>query len=195
MFWAQIKTSPMGHPMTSTFTRERRLWTAAALIILVIYFALGLTVEWLRLLQDSGWGAGVFLLGCLILLVSLVTRGITAIPNRKEVAVAVGIVILYSVTLSYIEHPEERIHVIMYGVVALLIYAALLERSVRGRKITTVSIVVVAVTTALGSIDEVLQFVLPNRVFDVHDILYNILASILAVISNGCLRWVRGQSV
>lgn len=185
----------MGHRMTFAFTREQRLWTAAALIVLAIYFTLGLTVEWLRLLQASGWGAGVFLLGCCLLLVSVVTRGMTAIPNRKEVAVAVGIAILYSVTLSYIEHPEERIHVIMYGVVALLIYAALLERSVYGKRITTIPIVVVAVTAALGSIDEVLQLILPNRVFDVHDILYNILASVMAVISNGSLRWMRGQSV
>ncbi|MXZ16961.1 MAG: hypothetical protein F4069_00825 [Rhodothermaceae bacterium] len=181
--------------MTFAFTRERRLWTAAALIVLAIYFTLGLTVEWLRLLQASGWGAGVFLLGCCVLLVTVVTRGMMAIPSRKEVVVAIGIAILYSVTLSYIEHPEERIHVIMYGVVALLIYAALLERSVPGKRITTVSIVVVAVTTALGSIDEVLQLILPNRVFDVQDILYNILASVMAVISNGSLRWVRGQSV
>ncbi|MCY3629574.1 MAG: VanZ family protein [Bacteroidota bacterium] len=185
----------MDHRMTFAFTRERRLWTAAVLIVLAIYFTLGPAVEWLRLLQASGWGTGVFLLGCCLLLVFIVTRGMTAIPSREEVTVAIGIAILYSVTLSYIKHPEERIHVIMYGVVALVIYAALLERSVHGGRISTVSIVVIAVTTALGSIDEVLQFVLPNRVFDVHDILYNILASVMAVISNGSLRWVRGQSV
>ena len=185
----------MGHRMTFASTRERRLWTATVLIVLAIYFTLGLAVEWLRLLQASGWGAGMFLLGCCLLLVFVVTRGMTAIPSRKEVAVAIGIAILYSVTLSYINHPEERIHVIMYGVVALLIYAALLERPMNGRRISTAAIVVIAITTALGSIDEVLQLVLPNRVFDVHDILYNVLASVMAVISNGSLRWVRGQSV
>lgn len=185
----------IGHWMTFAFTRERRLWVATVLVVLTIYFTLGLTVGWLRLLQASGWGTGVFLLGCCLLLVFVVTRGMTVIPSGKEVAVAIGIAILYSVTLSYIEHPEERIHVIMYGVVALLIYAALLERSVHGGRFSLASILVVAITTALGSIDEVLQLVLPNRVFDVHDILYNILASVMAVISNGALRWVRGQSV
>lgn len=185
----------MNHRRIFVSTRERRLWTVTVLTVLAIYFTLGMAVEWFRLLQASNWGTSVFLLGCCLILVFMVTRGVTKIPNWKEIAVAVGIALIYSVTLAYIKHPEERIHVIMYGVVALLIYAALLERSVYEGRVSTIPIVVIAVTTALGSIDELLQLVLPNRVFDVYDMLYNTLASVMAVVSNGLLRWVRGQSV
>ncbi len=181
--------------MRPATTRERCLWVVTVFTVLTIYFTLGFAVKWFRFLQASGWGDGIFLLGCGLILVFIVTRGMTVIPNWKEMVVALGIAVFYSVTLAYIRYPEERIHVIMYGVVALLIYAALLERSAYGGRITTISIVVIAVTTALGAMDELLQLVLPNRVFDVHDILYNTLASVMAVISNGTLRWVRGQSV
>ncbi len=181
--------------MKSISTREKRLWAAVGLIVFIIYFTLGLVVETLQSFQASGWGKPVFWAGCVIALVSVVTKGGSVVPNRNEILIAIGIAILYSVVLSNIEHSEERIHVIMYGVVALLIYAALLERSGNSRRFSKASIVVIVITTAIGAIDEMLQWGMPNRVFDVYDILYDTLASVMAVISNGSLRWIRGQSV
>ena len=47
-------------------------------------------------------------------------------------------------------------------------------------------------TTILGLVDECLQLALPDRVFDVRDILYDALAAAMAVMANASLRWARG---
>ena len=115
----------------------------------------------------------------------------TVLPRWPEIVVGVGVAVIYSFTLMSIAKPEERMHLIVYGIVALLIYAALLERSAFGRTIPASSIVVVMVTTGLGLVDECLQLASPDRVFDVRDILYDALAATMAVIANASLRWAR----
>ena len=172
--------------------REKRLWVVACLVVLAIYSTLGVVADWLRLLQNSGWGSEVFLFGCCLIFVFVVTQGMTVVPGWKEIIVALGVAVVYSLVLETIDYPEERIHVILYGVVALLIHAALMERPAQRKRALASFIVVVAATTCLGTIDELIQGVLPSRVFDVGDILYNVLAAIMAVTTNTSLRWARG---
>jgi len=171
--------------------RERRLWTCAALVVSVIYLTLGVVRSLLQPLEASGWGSWLFLSGCFLILVFILTQGMTVLPRWPEIVVGVGVAVIYSFTLMSIAKPEERMHLIVYGIVALLIYAALLERSAFGRTIPASSIVVVMVTTSLGLVDECLQLALPDRVFDVRDILYDALAATMAVMANASLRWAR----
>jgi len=171
--------------------REKRLWVMTLLGVLTIYCTLGVVRDWLLMVESSGWDLQVFVLVSSIILVIVVTRGITSVPNLREILVALGIVLVYWLILSQINFPEERIHVIMYGVIALLIHAALLERSAGGQKVPASFFVVIVVTSIFGTIDEIIQIRLPNRVFDVHDILYNFVASVMAVASNTFLRWAR----
>lgn len=164
-------------------------------IVLVIYVTLGVVVDVLQFLENRIWGAGIFTLGCFMLLLVVVTQGFQRVPGWKEVLTGVGMGAMYAGTLMYIDHSEERIHVIMYGVVALLIYSAFLERATHDRRVPFHVILVIAATAVIGSIDELIQLTLPNRVFDLVDILYNILASVMAVLLNASLRWARGDSI
>ncbi len=43
----------------------------------------------------------------------------------------------------------------------------------------------------LGVIDEGLQAIIPNRVFDVNDIIFNTLAGTMAIVASMSLRWLR----
>ena len=43
-------------------------------------------------------------------------------------------------------------------------------------------------------LDELIQGVLPDRVFDPWDILFNILAGLMAVLAIVALRWARGRA-
>ena len=181
--------------MTFVSKRERRLWTLMLAIVLVIYATLGVVVNLLQFLEDSMWGSGIFILGCCMLLLAVVTQGLKRFPGWKEMIAGLVMGGMYAGTLMYIEHSEERIHVIMYGVVALLIYSALLERASHDRRVPFHAILVIAAIAVIGSIDELIQLTLPNRVFDLVDILYNILASVMAVSLNASLRWARGESI
>ncbi len=46
----------------------------------------------------------------------------------------------------------------------------------------------------MGVLDELIQGVLPGRVFDPRDILFNVLAGLLAVVAIFALRWARGRA-
>ena len=47
-------------------------------------------------------------------------------------------------------------------------------------------------TSLIGLLDECIQAVLPNRVFDWRDILLNVLAALAAIVGMVALRWSRG---
>ena len=171
--------------------REKRLWVVALVGVLTIYSTLGVVRDWFLMVESSGWGSYLFVLVSGIILLIVVTQGMTSIPNLREIGVMTGIILIYWFVFSQMSHPEERIHIIMYGVVALMIHAALLERSSGGQKSSMSFLIVILLTSLFGTIDEIIQIQLPDRVFDVHDILYDSVASVMAVASNASLRWAR----
>ena len=46
-------------------------------------------------------------------------------------------------------------------------------------------------TTLVGALDEGIQAILPSRVFDPLDMLFNFLAAVMAVTASAALRWAR----
>jgi VanZ family protein len=74
-----------------------------------------------------------------------------------------------------IDVPEEQVHFIEYGILSGLIYIAL------SHNIHNISIYFLCafIVFAFGAIDEVIQWILPNRIFDIRDILINGIAGIL----------------
>ena len=75
-----------------------------------------------------------------------------------------------------------------YGVVALFIHEALLERASHGRRVAAPALLAVGVTALVGVLDEVIQAFLPFRVYDPVDILVNVLAAVMAVAAALTLR-------
>lgn len=180
--------------MAFVSSRERRLWVTTLLLLLIIYATLGVARDWFRLLEDNGWGTDVFLSVSCFILVFIVTHGMMVFPKWREILVALGIVAVYALIFMKIDVLEGRIHVIMYGVIALMIYAALLERTTHGHPVPASFLIAIAATAGLGTMDEFIQLTLPSRVFDTMDILYNCLASVMAVMTNASLRWARRKS-
>ena len=90
--------------------------------------------------------------------------------------------------------PDERTHLIEYGVVALLIHAALSERADGGGRVPAPALLAVLGTALVGVLDEIIQGVLPGRVFDPWDILFNCLAGLVAVVAIVALRWASGRT-
>jgi VanZ family protein len=88
----------------------------------------------------------------------------------------------------------ERSHLMEYSVLAVFIYEALLERVSRGRHVTLPAVTAILATSLAGILDECIQAVLPNRVVDWRDILFNILAAVAAVAGLAMLRWARRRA-
>ena len=167
---------------TFTSSRERVLWLWTLVTVIAIYSTLGVArvgVEYLRernLLRLTV--AAILLAGAAVIAARLVHRR----PGPRELAVAFGFAVIYSVAVLRMERAEERLHLLQYGLVAGLIYAALEERRRNGRRPAAPSwLLAIVVTAALGWLDEGIQAVLPSRVYDLRDVAFNAAAGVLAV--------------
>ena len=122
---------------------------------------------------------------------TIVTHGLNARPGGVEIAVALGVTAAYLLVFLRMASLEERSHLIEYGVVGVFIYEALAERASQGRRVPALPLIAVLATAALGLLDECIQAFLPSRVFDPVDILFNLLASAMAVGASVALAWAR----
>ena len=78
-------------------------------------------------------------------------------------------------------------------VVAVLLHAALLERAAQGRGVRWPGPTAIFFAAGLGWIDEGIQAVLPGRVYDLRDVVFNALAAAMAVTATVVLRWTGRQ--
>lgn len=169
--------------------RERRLWMWTLVVVVGIYSTLGLASMLAQALPHNVTVVG-FLLGMLIVGITILTQGLKARPAGIEIGVALGIWVVYFLVFLRLTLPE-RSHLMEYGVVAVFIYEALTERKSHGRFVPVPALLAILATSAVGTIDEFIQLVLPNRVFETDDILFNCLASLMAVIGMVVLGWAR----
>ncbi len=91
------------------------------------------------------------------------------------------------------EVPQERLHLVEYGALALLVRAAVAESvAVRalGERVTSVDIWALGAVTLIGWLDEAVQGILPNRMYDLRDVGFNAFAAALALVAAAALRAV-----
>lgn len=108
--------------------RERRLWLWTLAVVVAIYSTLGLARKLSDLLGDTGLGAGFFILGCLLVVATVVTQGLKTRPSGTEIVVALGVLTSYLLVFVRMAIPTERSHMIEYGVVDECIQAFLPNR-------------------------------------------------------------------
>ena len=174
--------------------RERRLWLWVLSVMVAIYATLGLAQTLAETLRERGLldiSIGLFLLSMFLVGATILTQGLKVRPGGAEVAVAIGVATAYLLVLTRMTVPTERSHLIEYGIVGVLIYEALTERKRQGRRVPLPPLLAVLATSVLGVLDECIQAILPNRVFDPVDILFNLLAGTMAVGASVALAWAR----
>lgn len=162
--------------------------------MVAIYSTLGLagtlaeTLREYELLEVSSLVLfAMFLLGATIF-----TLGIRLRPRGAEIAVLLGITfVCLLLFLRTTVSPAERTHLMEYGVLGVFVHEALVERASQGRRVPVPAVVAVVLTAALGVVDEGIQWLLPNRVFDPVDMLFNFLAATTSVAAVVALAWAR----
>ena len=176
--------------------RERRLWLWTLAVVAAIYATLGLTGTLAEALRENGLlnAAVFFLLGMFLVGATIVTQGIKIRPGGTELAVALGVAAAYLMVFTRMAILEERTHLIEFGVLGVFIHEALTERASQGRRVPIPPVLAVLATAALGVIDEGIQWLLPNRVFDPQDILFNLLAGTMSVAAVVSLAWARRRT-
>ncbi|MFQ5578240.1 MAG: VanZ family protein [Anaerolineae bacterium] len=175
-----------------TSGRERRLWLWTVAVVAAIYSTLGLAAPLAGALRDRGLIEAFFILGVLVVGAAILTQGLKTRPGGAEIGVALGVAAVYLMVFVRMAIPaEERTHIIEYGVVAVFIYEALAERVSQGRRVPAPPVLAILATGLAGALDECIQVLLPGRVFDPRDILFNLLAGVMAVAASLALGWAR----
>ncbi|MBT8183821.1 MAG: VanZ family protein [Eudoraea sp.] len=171
--------------------RERRLWYLTLAVLVAIYSTLGLGSILAGSLRERGLLSDSIWLGIFLVAATIVAHGLKLRPGKIELVIWLGIAAAYLFILIRMTIPEERSHLIEYSILAVFIHEALKERKSKGGKVSMPPLIAILATAFFGVIDESIQAVLPNRVFDPIDMAFNAFAGLLAIVSSLLLNWIR----
>ena len=152
------------------------LWVTV--IFTTIPFVRGLR-EWYVARWDPAW-IGWFVattIACASVITLLVIRRQVGKVSHRNFLWIVGVAIVFVLwVLSLRRSPEESVHFLEYGILAIL-----LNRALRPSMPNALVFVAAALTGALvGTVDEIIQWVSPGRFWDWRDLLLNGSAGALA---------------
>ena len=170
--------------------REKRLWLWALLVLATIYSTLFIGQPLTRILESQMIQFIIFMLGLVLVGVTIIVYGLKTKPRKIEIVLLLGIITVYIMFFLRLGIPE-RTHLIEYSVLGIFIHEALLERNKQDTRLLKTSLLAIVITVLLGVIDESLQLIIPNRVFDPVDILFNSLAAFIAIGYSSFLRLVK----
>ena len=170
----------MQPPPFFTSSREKRLWIWAGVVLVAIYSGLFLGQPLARLFSNEEITVIIFILGMILVGITILLYAFRSRPGKVELTVLIGITAVYVLFFLRLGLPE-RSHLMEYSVLAIFIHKAITERIKNGKKIPWPALVAIVITFLIGVLDECLQFIMPNRVFDTLDIVFNGLVITMAI--------------
>jgi len=159
--------------------------------MVAIYSTLGPARTLAVVLRERNLLRATFAVLLLLIVAVIVRQWVKRRAGRREIGVAVGVAFVYLWTFLRMVSPEERTHLIEYGVVAALMHQAFLERVRHGRRVPMPAVLTVAAIALLGWLDEGIQSILPSRVYDIRDVGFNALAGFMVVAARLALAFAR----
>jgi VanZ family protein len=158
-------------------TRAARI--TLALYLLTIYATLGVVRIVTNFLRDQGV-LRISVVVAFALAAAAMAWLIFRDPRNRTPRVALGLLAVgaaYAAVILPMQSPEEKIHFIEYGGVALLAHAASPRRWKPARRFLACALFV----AAAGWIDEGIQALLPSRFYDLRDVAFNAAAGLMAL--------------
>jgi VanZ family protein len=152
---------------------------ALAFYLLAIYATLGYVRVITNALRDRGALRGsvltAFALASTVVVILLFRDARNRTFRGAVILMLIGFA--YAVVILPMNSPEEKIHFIEYGVVALLAHAASPRTWSSGKRFVRCALFV----AAAGWIDELIQALLPTRFYDLRDVAFNAAAGLIAL--------------
>lgn len=173
--------------MSDIKTKRIHRWMLAGIWTGLIYSTLYIArpvCEFLK--QYTGFSffvnAGIIFFGISIVLIFVKTK---RIRRGSTYALLFLVVAGYFLGMTLLPIPEERLHFVEYGVLAFLIYRALILDLRAGQSF----LVAFAITSLIGLGDEGIQHLLPNRYYQLKDVCLNSVSAALGL----ALTYVMGR--
>ena len=158
---------------------EKRLWFCVITVLIAIFSMLFIGQPLINLLSNQDIQAIFFLLGMLLVAIIILMHGLKTTTSRTEIIIIVGILAVFVMFFLRLGL-TERSHLIEYSVLAIFTHKALLERQKNSRHVPMPALLAFMTTFLIGVLDEAIQIILPNRIFDVEDIIFNGMAAAMA---------------
>ncbi|MEN8797756.1 MAG: VanZ family protein [Flavobacteriaceae bacterium] len=177
--------------MTFTSKREKRLWTAVAVVVVGIYSLIFIGRPLSGYLRERELLTNGFWLAIVLVLATVLWYGWKRQAGALEIGMWLGVFAIYLLVLLRMAVPEERSHLIEYSVLAVFIHEALLERNRKRKLVNIPGLVAIGITIIVGLVDECIQLFVPGRVFDPIDIAFNSGAAVFAIVARSILQWSR----
>ena len=117
-----------------TSRRERWFWVLASIVVLAIYSTLGLAQVLADRVAEPRTLDHVMFWGAMVVFATILAAGFVTRPRPVQIVAAVGVIGVYWLAFARIASPADRTHLVEYSVVAILIYAALRERTSESRR-------------------------------------------------------------
>lgn len=174
--------------------RERRYWFFGLITVVAIYSTLGLAGTAAEAMRRRGLIEGAFGFALFVAAITVAGSAVSRRPRWREVWVGLGIAVAYGMVLIRMLSPEERTHLFEYGLVSVFIHQALAERLRSDGRVLRPAGLAVVITAVLGWIDEGIQALLPNRVYDLRDVGFNALAGLMAIAARLALARARRRA-
>ena len=171
----------MADPTKSKKNILHKDWRWVIIYTLFLYASLPFGRSVLTLLKNlmgSGLGLCVNLLLVLIGVIFLASLLFNRTRTWYQVGTFVSISLVMAFLVGKIEIPEERIHLLQYGGLGYLTLSSLQCYPTNFLIYSSAFGFVLLV----GCGDELIQWLLPNRVFDLRDILFNILGGVGGIV-------------
>ena len=111
----------------------------------------------------------VVVIAVLIVLALYRFKALGMIRKKTVFFLLVTTVLVYTAIIWRVEFTEEKIHFFEYGLLSWLIYKAFLV-DIKGLPVFLYSLTLVFI---IGWGDEIIQYLLPNRYYDIRDVIMN----------------------
>ncbi len=155
-----------------------RRWLITLAYLLLIYTTLSVVRPIAEYLRSAGLlRVTVTLLFAVGTLAALLWKYKEAGKNRMILR-SLLLTVLAVIALYLPGLPEERLHFLTYGLLGWLICWSLRSTGLMSPRLWLTALILVWLA---GGIDELIQWFLPNRVFDVRDILFNGTAGMMGI--------------
>lgn len=158
--------------------KKRGLWAFIISYILLIYLTLPLMPPILNYLYSifgrdglSLWTNILFLLSAFYITIHFSIKE----KNRWKIIYLFGIFVVGITMARLIETPQERIHFLEYGLLGWLVYKA-------GKDWNQPLLLSLLFCTTVGTVDEIIQSILPNRYWDIRDIGFNAIGGFMGIL-------------
>ncbi|MEL6254726.1 MAG: VanZ family protein [Bacteroidota bacterium] len=172
--------------------REKKLWQRVFFVLLAIYLSLGFAGGLVDYLEEKEILSIGFLVSFFLVIAAILATAIKRKLAGIEIWLLIGIIGIYTVLIVRMGiSPVERTHLFEYSLLAILIKDALEERSDQLEMKFSPWLGAFFLSTILGCIDEGIQYFLPDRVFDLRDILFNTLAAFMALFAQYLMKGLR----